>query len=252
MLKLYALPTFAYLAVLIVLVSLGTWQVQRLGWKNDLIGRVAARVDEAPGALPMAAQWRRPAFADDNEYRPFRLTGRFHSADTDRPDFRRFYTFTLLAEPQGPLGGQGYWAMHLFELEDGGVVYVNRGFVPLAARGHEQAPPVGEVTLTGLLRQSSGGNAFTPPCEPAAFTCYTNDLSRAAGLAGLENVAPFYIDMAAAFTPASGVPQAGETRVNFPNNHLQYVVTWYGLAAALTGVFAAFMVGRLRAGRPRT
>ncbi|MHA1157788.1 MAG: SURF1 family protein [Alphaproteobacteria bacterium] len=255
MLTRYVLPSLAYLVALVILLSFGTWQVQRLAWKTDLIARVEARVDAPPIPLPPLAERRGIAFAAANEYRAYSVTGRFHVADATQPDFRHFYTYTLLNEPRGPLGGQGYWVMDLFEPDGGGAIYVNRGFVPRTARGRETLPPAGSVTLSGLLRRSSAGNAFTPPCEPAAFTCYVNDLPRVAALAalaalaGVAEVAPFYVDMRAALTPASGMPQAGETRVSFPNNHLQYVVTWYGLAAALTGVFAVFMGGRWRANR---
>jgi surfeit locus 1 family protein len=59
-------------------------------------------------------------------------------------------------------------------------------------------------------------------------------------------VAPFTIDLLAAATPPGGLPQAGETRMVFSNNHLAYALTWYGLAAALLAVFASFIRGRLR------
>jgi surfeit locus 1 family protein len=53
-------------------------------------------------------------------------------------------------------------------------------------------------------------------------------------------VAPYIID--ADFDPdlSGGLPQGGETVVDFPNNHLGYALTWFGLAAALAGVFATF------------
>ena len=64
-------------------------------------------------------------------------------------------------------------------------------------------------------------------------------LSAAFGL-DPARTAPFTLDLAARFTPASGLPQAGETRLAFENRHLGYAITWYGLAATCVGVFAAW------------
>ncbi len=238
------LAWIAYLVALAILLALGTWQVQRLAWKNDLIARVESRVDAPPIDLPGADAWGTTGFVAANEYRPVTLRGRYVEPAGAR-DFARYHTFTLVARPRGAVGGQGYWSMALLELEAGGSVYVNRGFVPDAARGREAPPPAGPVTVTGLLRASNPGNRFTPPCETDTRICYVNDVVRVADLAG-RDVAPFYVDLAAAFTPAGGLPQAGETRLAFPNNHLQYAVTWYGLAAALTGVFGVVLMRRLR------
>jgi surfeit locus 1 family protein len=61
-----------------------------------------------------------------------------------------------------------------------------------------------------------------------------------------ERTAPYVVDAAAGETPPGGLPQAGETRLTFPNNHLQYAITWYGLAATCVAVFLVFARRRLR------
>ena len=130
---------FAGLSTLIalgVLVSLGNWQLARLDWKNALVARIAARVQEPPVPLPPAAAWKDMDLTDW-EYRPVEVTGRF------RNDLEA-HVYTLLTEPKGPLSGPGYWMLTPLEIADGGgTVIVNRGFVPLerrdpATRGESQ------------------------------------------------------------------------------------------------------------------
>lgn len=231
-----------------VLVALGTWQLQRLAWKEDLIARVAARVDADPVPLPPAAAWDDPGFQDAFEYQPVSVTGAF-APKGDPGGFTRFYVYTVLSDARGPLSGQGYWVFDLFRPAEGGALYVNRGFVPRDAHGREADPPAGETAITGLVRIGSAGNTFTPACDRATAVCYAPDVAAAAGFARVAAPAPVFLDLAASFTPPGGLPQAGETRVSFPNNHLHYALTWFGLAAALVGVTFAFVVSRRRKGR---
>ena len=62
---------------------------------------------------------------------------------------------------------------------------------------------------------------------------------------GWENVAPFYIEQESP-VPPGGVPHPAPLRVNLPNHHLQYALTWYGLALVLVAVFAAWLLHRRR------
>ncbi len=231
---------------LAILVSLGTWQLRRLAWKQDLLARIESRFDGEPVDLSPAAAWTEAGFVDKFEYRPVRVTGSFHQPDAGASDFRHYYVYTVLSAPRGQAGGQGYWVFDLFHPTVGGALYVNRGFVPRAERGTELGPPPDEVTVVGVVRKSSGGNFFTPRCERADGICYASDVEGAAARARLSGVAPFYLDLREDSKPGAGLPQAGETRVRFPNNHLQYAVTWFGLAAALVFVVGGFLRSGLR------
>ena len=259
MLSRYVLPSVAFVIAFAILCGLGFWQVQRLAWKQALIARVEARFGLDPVPLPPGEVWSEPDFIDRFEYRPVALTGAFVPVPESDGRFERFYVYTLLSEPRGPRGGQGYWVMNLFQPDGGGLVYVNRGFIEFNAREREAPPPEGQVTLTGVVRDSSTGSSFTPPCEHATTTCYVANTEFAARMIGEADVAPFYIDMradgiagapagveTAGADPTALVPQGGETRIAFTNSHLQYAVTWFGLAASLLGVFAVFMAGRFR------
>jgi surfeit locus 1 family protein len=106
------------------------------------------------------------------------------------------------------------------------------------------------VTLRGLIRAPETGSWFTPEPNLEDRTFFARDPHRIAAATGIEGeVAGFFLDLLASEAPPGGLPQAGETRMVFTNNHLQYAVTWYGLAAALLAVFASFVRTRLQESR---
>ncbi|MCC6735617.1 MAG: SURF1 family protein [Bauldia sp.] len=224
----------------VILCVLGTWQVQRLVWKNDLIATVETRIGLVPVQAPAPAAWPALDF-DEADYTPVAVSGTF------RHD-QEVHVFASLDDPHGPVGGFGYFVLTPLETADGWTVIVNRGFVPTdradpATRPEGQTP--GVVTVTGLLRQPQGSNAFTPANDVEGNVWYTRDPVAIGAELGLpaETLAPYYID--AAYDPSlpGGLPQGGETTVSFINNHLQYAVTWYGIAIALV-VIVVVMIRR--------
>jgi surfeit locus 1 family protein len=234
-------PTIAAAAVFAVLIGLGTWQVERLFWKEALIAAAASRIDAPPVAAP-PPPWEGfdPVGA---EYTHVRLSGRYLPGEA--------HVYALLSDARGPLAGQGYWVMSPFETDGGWIVLVNRGFVPTDRKdpSTRPPPPAGEAVVTGVLRRPDPPGLFTPGPDPVKNVWFVRDagvLARAFDLPDGRPLAPYTIDADAAMTPPGGVPQAGETRRVFPNSHLQYAVTWYGLAAVLVFVYAAFVAARLR------
>jgi surfeit locus 1 family protein len=239
-------PGVVVLAALLALVSLGNWQVRRLGWKEALI----ASASERPKLPPL--DWRdeqqrnlvdTPNFSEDYNYRRIRLDGEYLPEKEAR-------VFTSLPADlaKGEASGPGYLIMTPFQLADANyAVWVNRGFVP---EGSSWAPPpAGRVILTGLVRPDDPPHWLTPENQPGKNLFFSRSvavLSEAKDLPLNGPEQPFTVDLAADAMPPGGLPQAGETRMAFTNNHLQYAITWYGLAAALLAVFAAFVMRRLR------
>ena len=232
-------PAAATLACVAILIGLGEWQLRRLAWKEALIAAVEARSAAAPVDAPSESEWRRldPA---DYEYRRIRLKGVFDGG-------KQILVFRPLAEPRGRYGGPGYLVMTPLKLSDGAWVLVNRGFVPdgmkaAAANGLDR----GETTVVGLMRASESRNWFTPADDSASGQWYTRDVATIAQAEQLTRTAPFFVDADASGDPAA-LPEGGETILAFPNNHLSYALTWFGMAAALIGVFAAYATSQLRA-----
>lgn len=201
----------------LVFAGLGTWQVQRLAWKRDLIARVEARVHAAPVAVPAGSQWGALDLRDA-EYRRVQARGAFrHDRET-------------LVDALTALG-PGAWVITPLETADG-LILVNRGFVPPDRRGAATRPGgqvAGEVVVTGLLRLSEPGGRFLRPNEPASDRWFSRDVAAIAQVRDLEGVAPIFIDADAA-SSIQGGPAGGLTVVQFRNAHLVYAVTWFGLA----------------------
>ena len=217
----------------VVFLALGTWQVQRLFWKLDLIERVESRIHAAPVAAPARAEWPNVAREKD-EYRRVTANGLFRH---DR---------TALVQAVTERGA-GFWVLTPLVLADGSTLLVNRGFVP-ADRSSPEARlaseiAAGPVAVTGLLRMSEPGGAFLRSNDPVSERWFSRDVSAIAAARGLEDVAPYFIDADATPNPG-GLPIGGLTVVAFRNSHLVYALTWYALAAM--SVFAAWQVHRRR------
>jgi surfeit locus 1 family protein len=207
-----------------------------------LIARVAERPTLAAldlTATGLAEIGDPAAFLESNEYRAALLSGEYLPAG-------EVLVFTSLDEPKGPLRGPGYWVLTPFHSSVSDIpVYVNRGFVPQEKQADYAPPPSEDVTIRGLIRAPELGSWFTPDPDLKKRIFYARDVSRIARETGLGLQAGFFIDLLASETPPGGLPQAGETRMIFPNDHLQYAITWYGLAAALLAVFSVFAWRRL-------
>lgn len=213
------------LLLLAILLGLGTWQVQRLHWKEGLLARVDERIHSEP--VDLATIEALHARSGDIEYRPVSVEGTFRHAG------ERHY----LATWKGQSGFYIYTPLHL---ADGRWLFVNRGFVPYdrkdpASRTEGQVE--GPVTITGLARTApkEKPSFIVPENDPAKNVFYWKDLRAMAASAGLPAnaaILPFFVDAGDAPNPG-GLPVGGVTRIDLPNNHLQYAITWYGLAAVL-------------------
>lgn len=232
------LPAACALLLIVLFAGLGTWQVYRLQWKLDLIARVNARVHAAPAPVPPRARWAGITPASD-EYRRITLRGT--------------YLYDLTTPVQALTEeGSGYWLLTPMCTADGTIVIVNRGFIPAELGARTRYTPQraagdpceanrGAVAdVTGLLRTSEHGGAFTRTNDPAAGRWYTRDVAAIAatrGLGAARPVAPFFVDAAARQNPPDSPdqPVGGLTVVNFPNSHLVYAITWYALGLMVAG-----------------
>lgn len=218
----------------LVFTALGIWQVERLGWKLDLIARVEGRIHAPPQPLGPAARWPTMGGKDD-EYRRVTVTGEFlHDRET----------LVQALTKHGP----GFWVLTPLRTTDG-TVLVNRGFVPADRRDAATRRPgqgAGVMTVTGLLRASEPGGGFLRSNASAADRWYSRDVGAIASARGLDVTAPFFIDADGAPNPG-GYPIGGLTVVQFRNSHFVYAVTWFALAAL--SALGAFLVLRDRRAR---
>lgn len=212
---------------LAVLISLGTWQVKRLYWKEDLLAAIEQRSHADP--VDVSAIEASLAAGEAIDYRTARASGRFLN-DRERHFFATFE------------GQSGFYVYTPLELDDGRLLFVNRGFVPYDRKDAALRPQglvEGMQTITGLARARLGEKPsfMVPENDEAANIFYWKDLERMAASAGIPagKVLPFFLDADSTPVPG-GLPRGGVTVIDLPNSHLQYAITWYGLALALLGV----------------
>jgi surfeit locus 1 family protein len=219
-----------------VLIALGVWQLKRKVWKEALIASLTERVAAPPQALPAAAAW--PELdAASNEYHRVRLRAEFEN-DREALVFASASGFRPDVTSPG-----GYWVFTPARLADGSIVIVNRGFVPDGRQDAKSRPGgevAGPVEIVGAMRWPDDRHWFTPNDDPAHNLWFSRDPAAIAAAKGLGSgagpVAPFYVEEESP-APPGGLPQPGQLVVSLPDNHLQYAVTWFGLAAVLAGVF---------------
>ncbi|MGV8936315.1 MAG: SURF1 family protein [Allorhizobium sp.] len=219
-----AVSVVFFLAVLAVLLALGTWQVQRLHWKEALIADIAERQLAAPADL--ATIEALAASGADIDYRRVTASGTFLN-DKERHFFATYQGMT------------GYYVYTPLVLADGNILFVNRGFVSYDDKDPKTRPEgqlEGVQSVVGLARAKlwEKPSSLVPDNDLAKNIFYWKDLDRMAETDGLpaDKVLPFFVDADATPNPG-GLPIGGVTQIDLPNSHLQYAVTWYGLAAAL-------------------
>jgi surfeit locus 1 family protein len=224
------IATFVALAVaFVILIGLGTWQVERLYWKEGLIAEIEARRTAPPISVDQAAAI--VSRGEDVDYRAISVSGRF---DNTR---ERYFLATHDGEP-------GFYVYTPLSLANGKIVFINRGFVPDELRDpakRKQGQVAGDVTVVGLARAklTQKPSFMVPDNDTARNLFFWKDMDTMASSTGLDkaSVLPFFVDAGAAANPG-GYPIGGVTQIDLPNNHLSYAVTWYGLAAALVVIAA--------------
>lgn len=204
--------------VLAVLLGLGTWQLHRLHWKQDILAQLARAEADPPMPLP----------AEPEPYTKVVAAGRL------RGDLASFYGAEVRDLPGGPqLGAE--WIVPL-ESDSGQTILVDRGWVP-DRRNRPLDLPDGDVTVQGYVRPGDSPGLFSAKDDVAARRFYTLDPAVIGSTLGLPRVAPFVL-VAMGPAPAQGFPVPAQHLPRPPNNHLSYAITWYGLAVALVVMFA--------------
>jgi len=218
-------------------VALGVWQVQRLAWKTELIAQVEARVHAAPVAAPGPQAWSEVSREAD-QYRRVTVRGVFRH---DRETLVQAVTET----------GSGFWVMTPLVSDEGFTVLINRGFVTPERRSpadRSRGQVTGPQTVTGLLRMTEPRGGFLRANDAAQDRWYSRDVAAISEARGLTDAAPYFIDADSAANP-DGWPRGGLTVVTFPNSHLVYALTWFGMAL-LTLVGYAIVAREIRRRRP--
>jgi surfeit locus 1 family protein len=220
------------LVCLAILVGLGVWQLQRLKWKEGLLARIAALQSAPPRPLAEALQ----AGGDLD----------FVRASLDCPDLERRPMLRLFAVIDGKAG---YRLIAACPATGGGYasILVDRGFAPLeeATAATQLGRAVLPGPVVGVLRKGDKANFVTPQNRVAENLWYSRDVKAMAGQLHAAAPAPVYL-MVERPAPVGGLPTPAPIPAEIPNRHLEYALTWFGLAASLIGVYAAMLLRRRR------
>ena len=232
------------LAMVAVLVGLGVWQLQRRVEKHALIAALDERLALAPVALPQAGAWNGLTAAKD-EFRRVAFTATY----APLPDAMVYSAGSAVRDD---ISGPGAWAFLPARLASGEIVAVNAGFVQNTMQDRAQQDRATRrlvtgqpVMLTGYIRFPETPGSLTPPENAAKRLWFARDVPAMAGALGWGTIAPFYIDLEAP-VPDSGIPKPGPLHVRLKDDHLQYAITWFGLAAVVTIAFGFWLRAQRR------
>jgi surfeit locus 1 family protein len=228
-----------------ILTGLGFWQIERGNEKHALIAALNQRLSAEPVPLPPPAEWPQLNAAND-EFRRVRFTATFEN----KPDAM---IYTSSSAVRSDVKSPGAWAFLPVRLETGEQVVVNAGYVPNEMQRRAEEDRAVAPLLTGKPETLTGYLRF--PEHPGLLTAHQNEPKRlwfirdVIGIAASLNwgqVAPFYIDLEAP-VPAGDVPKPGALVPKLRDNHLQYAITWFGLALAVFGTYGFWLFGKRRA-----
>lgn len=217
-----------------VLIGLGIWQLERKTWKEALIASLAERTVAEPQALPPPAQWHTLA-PETDEFRRVRLRVAFP------PDARPAWLFTGASALRNDVKSTGYFVFTPARLPGGEQIVVNRGFTPQ----RDVALPGGPIEITGFLRWPERPSWFVSSRDSAGEIWLIRDPAGMASARGWGEVAPFYIDQEGP-VPPDGQPRPGPIKPALKNDHLNYALTWFSLAAVLAGIFLLWLWRQLQ------
>lgn len=207
----YLFPVLLGLTGCAILLSLGFWQLRRLDWKETMLAQIQSRIDAPPQPLPAAPD---PSM----KYRPVSVSGTTTGDEV------------LVLSGTRDLGG-GYQVVSGFVTDDGRRIMVDRGFVAQDAR-HSPRPPV-HLTVAGNLHWPQEKAGSTPEPNLSENIWFARDVPAMAAHLG---TLPVLVVAARVGGDAQGVMPIPVAITGIPNNHLEYAVTWFMLAAVWGGM----------------
>ncbi|MBL8553096.1 MAG: SURF1 family protein [Phenylobacterium sp.] len=218
-----------------ILMALGTWQVQRLRWKEDLLARIAALQAAEPQALDTVLA--RVSNGGDGDFTRVEAV----CAGLASAPYLELYSVR-----DGQAGSRLISACRVAGGRSGSIL-VDRGFVAdtVSARPPVDAAATAPMAIFGVLRKPETGNLFSPQNTPERW--YTRDVAAMAAALKAPEPAPLFLMAETSSNPEWKALVPAPIPADIPNRHLEYALTWYGLAAALLGVYAALLLKRRKA-----
>lgn len=216
LLRKLAAPLLIGLLGIALLLRLGFWQMARLEQKEAILSEITATIAGDPEPLPVLVD------PEAQRYQPVVLEGRFGEGAL----------FVLVSVKRQ---GAGWRVISPFHSADGRLILVDRGFTPVARKAApERAEP---VRIEGNLHWPDERSGSTPENDPEGNIWYARDIGAMAERLQTE---PLLVIAREITPPDAGISPLPVSTEGIPNDHLQYAVTWFSLAAVwllMTGVW---------------
>lgn len=218
-------PTLITVPALLVLIGLGSWQLQRMQWKSGLIETFDTRVASDPAHPPFYIK-----NIDEWRFRRVALQGMF------------LHEKELLMTGKPFEGTAGFHLITPLKMEDGSITLVNRGWIPERLRDRESRPETlvkGSIRLEGIVREDKKKGYFVPENEPKNEVWLYINTEQMAVHRRLGEVGNYYVDVIRESGPYS-LPIGATASIKMRNEHLQYAMTWYLLALSLLVIYVIY------------
>ncbi len=208
------------LALIVVMINLGFWQVRRLEERRDLNALQAERTAAAVVVTDVLAAEVAAGGVAGVEYRVVEATGRYRSADE------------VAVRGRSLNGAPGVWLLTPLVPADGPALVVNRGWVPQSSSDPAARPPAavpdGEVTVRGHVRVSEqrAGLGVADPAEGRLTSMARPDIERYAAQLDYA-VHPYYLQLTSQDPPPSDYPVMVALPAPGDGPHLGYAVQWF-------------------------
>lgn len=214
-------PTLISVVGIFLLISLGTWQLYRMKWKEALLQRIAVVIEQPAQPLENVLEKENK---EPDEFRRIIVKGTFD------PELH----LKWMSRPYK--GEVGYHVIVPFYLNSGGTVLVDRGWVPQHIKDFET--PLGETTLTLMVRQAHASSVFTPLNRIEKGEIFSIRPKEIAKELGLMTLLPYYGVVVG--EKGRTYPLAVPPYLNINNNHFSYALIWYFLALALAVIYVIY------------
>lgn len=198
-----------------ILLALGSWQVRRMAVKEDIIARIDARMLSAPVELPGDPNPSR------DKYLAVTVTGTMGPGEIN--------VLTSYGND-----GAGYRIIAPFKLSDGRRIMIDRGFVP--ADQKQSIRTTGQMQITGNLHWPQETDGFTPDPDLTENIWFARDVAK---MADTLNTAPVLLVARTRTDPGITPTPVDSSAVS--NDHLNYAITWFSLAAIWAAMSAYFL-----------
>jgi len=217
------IPTLFTILVFMVLITLGTWQVERLEWKLALIDKINKKLENPILELPAKID------VEDMQYSIIKVTGQFLNNDE----------MYLYAGPKYMGGESGYDILTPFKRLDGSFVLIDRGWVPESKKQNSARPNSlieGTTEVVGMVQKGEHRTLFMPENQPAKNLWLWIDIANIAKYYNVD-LGDYYIRRIKQEADGANLPIGGDKNVHYRNDHLQYAITWYSLAFILLIIY---------------